>query len=180
MTESQLMGGGANLLDRLARALAVSPGYLREELERRGSPVMGDCWLGPTQVWHNGRPQETRRVLWELAHGEPLGRNRRLRNSLCPTPRCANPFHYEVQIYQSLKERLGIVEPEFDLMAFYAEEAASLAQDDLEAEDVYDLVTGAEGGSHRTAEDLHAQWPDFSIEQFEQALARVRRERGED
>ena len=96
---------------------------------------------------------------------------------MCPTRGCLNPRHYQPVVYMTWREKVGIDRPSgVPPHDWIAEAFDPTVQDAGDADDVYDLITSAVGGSHRSADDLQKQWPIYPLELFEAGLERVRRE----
>lgn len=165
------------LAAKLAAALNLTPEVFEKWLESETSADLGLCTLGARKVFHQGRPQSTLRLLVELASGRPLRADERMSQKLCPTVGCLNPRHYRAKLYQTWQQRVGLDQPSAAATAALIAEAFDPAVvDAMNFNDVCDLVASAEGGRHRSATDLHAQWPMYELDLFYKALNHLRSE----
>lgn len=167
------------LLNKVAAALSRAPCDVMAALE--GWPAVGstDCWSGRPKVFHDGRPRQTLRLCYELATGQSLPDGVRLRSKLCPTTGCLNIHHYSLRPYVSWQEKVGLVSRDLVETAAVMPPPAEFFADDDEAvvADIRELITGADGGRHRTAEDLSAQWMGvYDLARIQMALDQLRAE----
>lgn len=169
------MRRATNLVSKLATAVGMPVEELEDFLRPDCPERFGQCWLGPRQVFHEGRPQPSLRLLYELKSGEPLRADQRLRNKLCPTVGCLNPNHYRARTYLTWRQRFcpNEVAP-IDMTALFAEAQDPAILEAMDFNDVCDLVSSEEGGRDRSAADLHDQWPMYGVEMFERALAHLK------
>lgn len=162
------------LIVKLASAVGLTVGELEDWLTDTGGASTGNCWRGSTKVFHEGKPQSTLRLLVELDTGEPLGADKRMRVKLCPTVGCLNPRHYRSRPYQTWQQRVGIGHAaKFDLTHLIAEAFDPAVAEAGDFNDVCDLISSEDGGRHRSASDLQAQWPIYDLELFDRALAHL-------
>ena len=164
-----LMRPRTDLLVKLSRAMRAEPDDLLKALAGWPGEAAQPCWDGERKVFHGGRPRQTLRLLVELATGREVPSDMRLRTRLCPRPGCLNPHHYRLVPYVTWQERVGLVQRDLtSTAATMMEDADDEAGDFV---DICELIAGADGGRHRSANDLHAQWPMYERELIARALA---------
>ena len=161
-----------SLAEKVARALGVSSSELMASLASWPATNMQPCIFGKPKVFHDGQPRQTLRLAYELATGGPLPNDLRLKDKMCVNAGCLNVHHYRPKAHVTWQERVGLVSREL------AETAAAIPmpEDDDEGDivDLIEMITGADGGVHRSAEDLHCQWSMYDISLIQTALDRIR------
>lgn len=163
------------LLIKTARALGMTADGLSMALEAGASESIA-CWIGKTQVFHDGRPRRTLRLCYELMTGNPPPKNERFRDKLCPIPGCLNIHHYRLRRYVTWQEKAGIepVPEGADTIEIPPEMFADDEETDLEI--ALWLIGRADGGIERTPESYHEQASNIGVDIFRRALDQVRAE----
>lgn len=168
-----------SLLNKVAAALNRTPCELMSSLECWPAVGSTDCWFGRQKVFHDGRPRQTLRLCYELATGIALPEGMRLRDKVCPTAGCLNLHHYRLRPYVSWQEKVGLVPRDLAETAAVMVPPPEFFAEDGEAvlADIRELITSGDGGRHRTAEDLRAQWFGvYDLERIQMVLDQLRSE----
>lgn len=163
------------LVEKVALALGQTPDELLRMLQGWPSDDGSLCWYGPAKVYHAGRPRQTLRLCYELATGQSLPDGVRLRGKICPNAGCLNLHHYRPRAHVPWREKVGLVSRDLAEAAAHLPPPPELLNPDDEADilDLMDLITGGDGGRHRSAEDLHAQWTEYDLRLIQIALDRL-------